>query len=202
MVDNPDGQLTPGLFAKVRLETGKPREQVLVADHSIGTDQGRRYVLVVDEGNKTQYRPVELGPMVDGLRVVRQGLQPGERIVVRAWCGRTCRSRRSLRKSMARPSTCRRPWGRTMTFPRFFIDRPIFAIVLSVLMMIGGIVSFFQLPLSEYPAVTPPTVQVTTAYPGANPDVIAQTVATPLEQAITGVEGCCTCPRSRPPTGE
>ncbi|HHK3758274.1 TPA: multidrug efflux RND transporter permease subunit MexQ [Pseudomonas aeruginosa] len=76
-----------------------------------------------------------------------------------------------------------------MTFPRFFIDRPIFAIVLSVLMMIGGIVSFFQLPLSEYPAVTPPTVQVTTAYPGANPDVIAQTVATPLEQAITGVEG-------------
>ena len=86
--------------------------------------------------------------------------------------------------------------------PRFFIDRPIFAIVLSVLMMIGGIVSFFQLPLSEYPAVTPPTVQVTTAYPGANPDVIAQTVATPLEQAITGVEGCCTCPRSRPPTGE
>lgn len=111
MVDNPDGQLTPGLFAKVRLETGKPREQVLVADHSIGTDQGRRYVLVVDEGNKTQYRPVELGPMVDGLRVVRQGLQPGERIVVRAWSGRTCRSHRALRKSMARPSTCRRPWG-------------------------------------------------------------------------------------------
>lgn len=76
-----------------------------------------------------------------------------------------------------------------MNFPRFFIDRPIFAIVLSVLMMIGGIVSFFQLPLSEYPAVTPPTVQVTTAYPGANPEVIAETVATPLEQAITGVEG-------------
>ncbi|SDO44354.1 efflux RND transporter permease subunit [Pseudomonas jinjuensis] len=76
-----------------------------------------------------------------------------------------------------------------MTFPRFFIDRPIYAIVLSVLMMIGGIVSFFQLPLSEYPAVTPPTVQVTASYPGANPEVIAQTVATPLEQAITGVEG-------------
>ncbi|MBG7005030.1 efflux RND transporter periplasmic adaptor subunit [Pseudomonas aeruginosa] len=83
VVDNQDGQLTPGLFAKVRLETGKPREQVLVADHSIGTDQGRRYVLVVGEGDRTQYRPVELGPLVDGLRVVRQGLQPGERIVVK-----------------------------------------------------------------------------------------------------------------------
>ncbi|MFQ6571880.1 efflux RND transporter permease subunit [Pseudomonas sp. UM16] len=76
-----------------------------------------------------------------------------------------------------------------MSFPRFFIDRPIFAIVLSILMMIAGIVAFFQLPLSEYPAVTPPTVQVTAAYPGANPKVIAETVAAPIEQAITGVEG-------------
>lgn len=76
-----------------------------------------------------------------------------------------------------------------MSFPRFFIDRPIFAIVLSVLMMIGGIVAFFHLPLNEYPAVTPPTVQVTASYPGANPQVIAETVAAPLEQVITGVEG-------------
>ncbi|MBJ2214412.1 MULTISPECIES: efflux RND transporter permease subunit [Pseudomonas] len=76
-----------------------------------------------------------------------------------------------------------------MSFPRFFIDRPIFAIVLSVLMIIGGIVAFFHLPLSEYPAVTPPTVQVTASYPGANPQVIAETVAAPLEQVITGVEG-------------
>lgn len=76
-----------------------------------------------------------------------------------------------------------------MTFPRFFIDRPIFAIVLSILMVIAGAVAFFQLPLSEYPAVTPPTVQVTASYPGANPKVIAETVAAPLEQAITGVEG-------------
>ncbi|TWO70067.1 efflux RND transporter permease subunit [Caenimonas sedimenti] len=76
-----------------------------------------------------------------------------------------------------------------MTFPRFFIDRPIFAIVLSILIVIAGIAAFFQLPLSEYPAVTPPTVQVSASYPGANPKVIAETVAAPLEQAITGVEG-------------
>ncbi|MFI2946000.1 efflux RND transporter permease subunit [Serratia nematodiphila] len=76
-----------------------------------------------------------------------------------------------------------------MTFPRFFIKRPIFAIVLSILTLIAGIVALFQLPLSEYPAVTPPTVQVTAFYPGANPKVIAETVAMPLEQAITGVEG-------------
>ena len=76
-----------------------------------------------------------------------------------------------------------------MNMPRFFVDRPIFAVVLSVLMLIVGAVAFVKLPLSEYPAVTPPTVQVTASYPGANPQVIAETVAAPLEQAINGVEG-------------
>ena len=75
-----------------------------------------------------------------------------------------------------------------MKFPRFFIDRPIFAVVLSVLMLIAGGLALLRLPLSEYPAVTPPMVQVTAAYPGASPDVLAETVAAPLEQAINGVE--------------
>ncbi|MNR99997.1 MULTISPECIES: efflux RND transporter permease subunit [unclassified Brevundimonas] len=75
-----------------------------------------------------------------------------------------------------------------MKFPRFFIDRPIFAVVLSVLMLIAGGLALLRLPLSEYPAVTPPMVQVTAAYPGASPDVVAETVAAPLEQAINGVE--------------
>lgn len=83
VIDNPDGELTPGLFAKVKLETGKPQQRILVSDQSIGTDQGRRYVLVVDKDDKTEYRPVELGPVVDGLRVIEHGLQPGERIVVK-----------------------------------------------------------------------------------------------------------------------
>ncbi len=83
VIDNPDGQLTPGLFAKVRLEAGASKDRVLVADQSISTDQGHRYVLVVGKGNTTEYRPVEVGPVVDGLRVIEQGLQPGDRIVVK-----------------------------------------------------------------------------------------------------------------------
>ncbi|MCC4253895.1 efflux RND transporter permease subunit (plasmid) [Sphingobium limneticum] len=75
-----------------------------------------------------------------------------------------------------------------MKFPRFFVDRPIFAVVLSVLMLIAGGLALLKLPLSEYPSVTPPTVQVTAQYPGANPEVIAETVAAPIEQAINGVE--------------
>ena len=75
-----------------------------------------------------------------------------------------------------------------MNIPRFFVDRPIFAVVLSVLMLIGGGLTLLKLPLSEYPQVTPPTVQVTANYPGASPEVIAETVAAPLEQVINGVE--------------
>ena len=83
VVDNTDGLLIPGLFAKVKLETGKPVDRVLISDQSIGTDQGSRYVLVVGKGDVTEYRPVELGPVIDGLRVIEKGLKPNERIVVK-----------------------------------------------------------------------------------------------------------------------
>ncbi|ELZ5939695.1 efflux RND transporter permease subunit [Providencia stuartii] len=76
-----------------------------------------------------------------------------------------------------------------MKFPHFFIQRPIFAMVLSIFILIAGILSFYKLPLSEYPSVTPPTVQVIASYPGATPKVIADTVASPIEQAVNGVEG-------------
>jgi len=76
-----------------------------------------------------------------------------------------------------------------MNFSRFFIDRPIFAGVLSVLIFLAGLIALRGLPISEYPEVVPPTVVVRANYPGANPKVIAETVATPLEEAINGVEG-------------
>ena len=75
-----------------------------------------------------------------------------------------------------------------MNFSRFFVDKPIFAAVLSVLVFVGGLISIFQLPVSEYPDVVPPSVVVRAQYPGANPKVIAETVAAPLEEQINGVE--------------
>lgn len=75
-----------------------------------------------------------------------------------------------------------------MNFSQFFISRPIFAAVLSLMILIAGSISLFQLPISEYPEVVPPTVVVRANFPGANPKVIGETVAAPLEQAITGVE--------------
>src|SRR5688572_30040816 len=75
-----------------------------------------------------------------------------------------------------------------MKFSSYFIDRPVFAAVLSAFITIAGAIALFKLPVSEYPEVVPPSVVVRAAYPGANPKVISETVAAPLEQEIVGVE--------------
>jgi hydrophobic/amphiphilic exporter-1 (mainly G- bacteria), HAE1 family len=72
---------------------------------------------------------------------------------------------------------------------RFFINRPILANVISILIMIAGAVAIFSLPISQFPDITPPVVQVTTTYPGADPQVVADTVAAPIEQQVNGVPG-------------
>ncbi|MEN0038588.1 MAG: efflux RND transporter permease subunit, partial [Cellvibrio sp.] len=75
-----------------------------------------------------------------------------------------------------------------MNISKFFVDRPIFAGVISLLIFIAGLLAMFQLPISEYPDVSPPSVVVNASYPGANPKVIAETVATPLEEQLAGTE--------------
>src|SRR5688572_22853624 len=75
-----------------------------------------------------------------------------------------------------------------MNLSRFFVDRPVFATVLSILIVIVGLIALWTLPITEYPEVAPPTIVVRATYPGAGPEVIAQTVATPIEQEINGVE--------------
>ncbi|MDB5450030.1 MAG: transporter, hydrophobe/amphiphile efflux family, partial [Phenylobacterium sp.] len=77
----------------------------------------------------------------------------------------------------------------SMTFSDFFVSRPRFAVVLSIIIFVAGLIALPSLPIGEYPEVVPPTVVVRAHYPGANPAVIAETVASPLEQAINGVEG-------------
>ena len=76
-----------------------------------------------------------------------------------------------------------------MRLPQYFIDRPIFATVLSVILLLVGGLSLFRMPISEYPQVIPPTIAITAMYPGANPETVATTVASPLEQQMVGVPG-------------
>src|ERR1700712_2173103 len=75
-----------------------------------------------------------------------------------------------------------------MNLARFFIDRPVFAAVISIVTVIAGMLAILALPINQYPEIAPPTVTVTTVYPGANAQTVAQTVATPLEEQINGVE--------------
>src|SRR4029079_392563 len=77
---------------------------------------------------------------------------------------------------------------RSRMISRFFIDRPIFANVIAIVTVLFGAVALYKLPVERYPQITPPTVQVTTNYPGANAKDVADTVAAPIEQQINGVE--------------
>jgi membrane fusion protein, multidrug efflux system len=81
-IDNADGALVPGLYARVKVGGGEAHPAILIDDGAIGTDQARKFVLVVDNANRVSYREVKLGGLHDGLRVVTAGLKAGERIVV------------------------------------------------------------------------------------------------------------------------
>jgi RND family efflux transporter MFP subunit len=82
LLSNPNGLFTPGLFARVRLLGSQSHPAVLVQDQAIGTDQDRKFVLVLKSDNSVEYRPVVTGRVIDGLRTVESGLKPGERVVI------------------------------------------------------------------------------------------------------------------------
>jgi len=79
---NGDGRIVPGLFARIRLPLSERHPVLLVADSAIGTDQAQKYVLALTATNTVEYRSVQLGPVVEGRRIVRSGLQAGDKIIV------------------------------------------------------------------------------------------------------------------------
>lgn len=83
VVPNPDGLLSHGMFARVRLPLGAPQPALLVSDRAVATDQDRRFLWIVDGSGKVEYRPVTLGPLHEGFRVVKQGLRATDRVIVR-----------------------------------------------------------------------------------------------------------------------
>src|SRR4051812_22388347 len=74
-------------------------------------------------------------------------------------------------------------------FSRFFIERPIFASVIAIVITLAGIIAGFSLPIAQYPEISPPTVTISTVYPGASAETIALTVAAPIEEQLSGAEG-------------
>ena len=127
------------------------------------------------------------GPRIDGYRVIREGLTGDETIVVNGLM--RVRPGVTVKPEMIDLPPKRRDAGAVaMRFAHFFVDRPIFAAVLSIVLLIVGGIAYTQLPVAQYPEIAPPTIVVRAAYPGADAETIAATVATPLEQEINGVE--------------
>ncbi len=155
--DNRDGRLMPGQFARVRLGHAKAEDAVLVSERAVGTDQDKKYVIVVGADNKVAYREVTLGASVDGLRIVSAGLKPGERVVVNGLqrvrpgalvapqdaktAMRRFKAARGGERRLDVRSNDRPDGNQNMNLSKFFIDRPIFAGVLSMLIFLAGAIA-------------------------------------------------------------
>ena len=113
------------------------------------------------------------------MRVIEKGLKPDDRVVVDGML-------RAIPGQKVEPKT--QISRRSEMISKFFIERPVLANVIAILMVVIGLVALINLPVSQYPDVTPPTVQVTTSYPGASARVVVDTVALPIEQQVNGVE--------------
>ncbi len=161
-------------------------------DAALGSDQGGRYLLVVNKDNVVEQRKVEIGQVVGDMRVIEKGLTAGRsrhrRRNPARHSGPEGRSEAAIGGSQTGRRARREVTDRAM-ISKFFIERPVLANVLAILMVVIGAVALYRLPVAQYPDVVPPTVQVTTRYPGASARTVIDTVALPIEQQVNGVEG-------------
>ena len=143
---------------------------------------------------------MEIGEQVGEMRVIKSGLTGNDRVIIdgllRAIPGREV-TPEEAGKPAAAPSANGaapksagwQPSRRPSMISTFFINRPIFANVIAIVTILLGAVALVNLPVAQYPEIVPPTIQVTTNYPGGSADVVANTVGIPIEQAVNGVEG-------------
>ena len=180
---NPDGKILPGLYARVRVPV-EEKAAFLVPEVAIGNDQQGSYVFIVDEKNVVERRSVKTGPVVDNLRAIEEGLEGKEWVIVKGLLkvapGRQVTpEREGVAPSGARLSAISSPKEGGAMISKFFIERPIFANVIAFVTIIIGVVFLYRLPVAQYPQIVPPTIQVTTRYPGASAEVVAATIGVP-----------------------
>ena len=187
---NADLFITPGQFGRIRLPGSEEYDAVLVPDSAILTDQSNRIVLTVAADGTVAPTPVHVGPTYPGgLRILRDGLTGDDKIIINGLVRARPGAKVTPEPGEIKPNpNSRRTRRRAMRFSHFFIDRPIFAAVLSILITLLGAAAYFTLPVAQYPEIAPPTIVIRASYPGASAEVVANTVATPIEQEINGVE--------------
>ena len=190
VLPNADGKILPGLYTRVRVPL-EQRTALLVPEVAVGHDQQGAYLLVVNDKNVVERRHVTTGAAVESRRVIATGLTGGE------WVDRQRRAEgRAGPAGHPRARGCARAGGPSLAsgeedgavISKFFIEHPIFANVIALVTVIVGGLFLYVLPVAQYPEIVPPTIQVSTRYPGASAEVVAATIGVPLEQAINGVE--------------
>ena len=140
-------------------------------------------VAVVEPGNKAAFRVVKVGDRVGTDWIITEGLKPGDKVIVQGFM--KVRRRHAGQSQAIRGCGC----GGARLMSKFFINRPIVAIVISILMVIAGVIALLRLPTAQFPNITDPQIQVTANYTGADANTVAQSVATPIEQQVAGVNG-------------
>ena len=169
---------------------------LLIPNRVVAEDQAGKYALVVNKDNVVEQKRIKTGQLlVGGLRVITDGLAADDRVVLTTNGqavpgGKVVPSWRPSRLRRPAP-TSRRPSRRRSApmISAFFINRPVLANVLAIVIVILGAVALITLPVAQYPNIVPPTVQVTTTYPGANAETVVDNVALPIELQVNGVEG-------------
>src|SRR4030095_2204145 len=165
---NPDNLLRPGGFARIRAVTETRKGALVVPPRAVQEVQGSYQVAVVGSDNTVEIRPVKVGPRQETLWVIDQGLKPGERVVVeglqKVKAGLTVQTKPYVAEAAPAatptpPSAGSRQAAGAMA--RFFISRPIVAMVISILMVLVGLVAMLSLPIALYPAIAPPALPLT-----------------------------------------
>ena len=162
----------PGQFVRATVIGLTLNDAIVVPEGAVMQGPQGQFVYAVNDSGQAEVRPVKLGRQTEGGWIAASGLKPGDKIVTEG----------------VHPIQRHQRGGEAVN-PRFFIDRPVFATVISIVIVLAGVLALRALPIAQYPELTPPQVVVSATYPGASAETVAQTVAAPLEQQINGVEG-------------
>ena len=163
-------------FVTVLLESVEQREVAAVPRSAILSDQQGSYVYVVDDQNIARQRRVRLGQVTPETAAIADGLKEGERVIVEG-----VQRARPNSPVTPTPAIVHGQPELTPMISSVFIDRPRLAMVISIVITLGGLLALTRIPVSQLPDIVPPQVEVTARYPGASAEVLEATVAQPLE---------------------
>src|SRR5690606_32739443 len=194
---NPDRHLLPGMYVRALLEEGVRDNAILAPQRGVTRDaRGQAVALVVDGEGKVAQRLVVTERAIGDQWLVSEGLAAGDRLIVeglqkiRPGMPVTVVDAGAAAQGGAAVTPAAADWpGAEPAMARFFIDRPVFAWVIGIVIMLAGLLAIFTLPISQYPQIAPPTVTINAYYPGASAQTLQDTVTQVIEQRMTGIDG-------------